>query len=234
MKKTKCDGESPCKKCKDNGVVCIAGTRKKAKFKQLPREYAEILENTQFALTATVHKLYSMVRNGKRWDLGEPDVNDRGQPVIHNIVQKLGCIRPNSDIDLPVHSLFPEDEQGLSELARQVEKQQQYEKAGHGAGHNARTGGTSSSDLDYSGFEEYYKVIFGSGRQASITRTVSPTSLTYDYSDSYLAPSTDWPPNTLLTPLMGYDQQCTQPIGAFLGMDMINKSLLESQGFPST
>ena len=93
-----------------------------------------------------------MVRNGQQWDLGEPDLNDRGQPVIHNIAQKLGCIRPNSDIDLPVHSVFPEDEQGLSELARQLEEQQQHEKAGHGAEHDARTDRASSSDLDHSDF----------------------------------------------------------------------------------
>lgn len=32
-----CDGEFPCKRCKDDGLVCTAGTRKKTEFKQLPR-----------------------------------------------------------------------------------------------------------------------------------------------------------------------------------------------------
>lgn len=32
-----CDGESPCKRCKDDGLVCTAGSRKKTEFKQLPR-----------------------------------------------------------------------------------------------------------------------------------------------------------------------------------------------------
>jgi len=127
MKKTKCDGEFPCKRCKDDGLVCTAGVRKKMEYKQLPRGYAEVLENTQFALIATVHKLYTMVRNSQQWDLGEPELNDRGQPVIHNIAQKLGCIRPNSDIDLPVHSVFPEDERGMAELATQLEEQQRLE-----------------------------------------------------------------------------------------------------------
>lgn len=35
-----CDGEFPCKRCKDDGLVCTAGTRKKTEFKQLPRGYA--------------------------------------------------------------------------------------------------------------------------------------------------------------------------------------------------
>ncbi|KAM7211120.1 hypothetical protein V8F06_013495, partial [Rhypophila decipiens] len=85
MKKTKCGGEFPCKRCKDDGLVCTASTRKKTEYKQLPKGYAELLENTQFALIKTIHKLYSMVRNQQKWDLGEPELNDRGQPVIHNI-----------------------------------------------------------------------------------------------------------------------------------------------------
>ncbi|KAH7182218.1 hypothetical protein DER46DRAFT_621125 [Fusarium sp. MPI-SDFR-AT-0072] len=48
-------------------------------------KYAEVLENTQFAFIATIHKLYSM-------------------PVIHSIAQKLGCIRPQSNTELSVHS----------------------------------------------------------------------------------------------------------------------------------
>ena len=44
-----------------------------------------MLKNTHLALVATVHKLYAMVRSGQPWDLGEPDLNDRGQPVLHTI-----------------------------------------------------------------------------------------------------------------------------------------------------
>jgi hypothetical protein len=55
------------------------------------------LENTQRTLIATVQKLYAMVRNGESWDLGEPMIDDRGQPVVHDIASKLGCIRPSPD-----------------------------------------------------------------------------------------------------------------------------------------
>lgn len=130
-----------------------------------------------------------MVRNGQQWDLEEPDLNDRGQPVIHNIAQKLGCIRPNSDIDLPVHSVFPEDEQGLADLARQLEDQQQNDKV-HGGSqhdHDARTDRASSSDLDHSDFEDYRKAAFGG---PGSNTTLSPVSLTYDSFDSYPATST--------------------------------------------
>ncbi|KAM0260643.1 hypothetical protein ACHAQJ_002706 [Trichoderma viride] len=181
MKKTKCDGEFPCKRCKDDGLVCTAGVRKKMEYKQLPRGYAEVLENTQFALIATVHKLYSMVRNNQAWDLGEPELNDRGQPVIHNIAQKLGCIRPNSDIDLPVHSVFPEDEAGMAELARQLEEQQHHDaevqhkdtKETDSPMYN-RTDRASSSELDHSDIElDYRRAAFGSHNNPM---TMSPQS----------------------------------------------------------
>ncbi|KAH8194325.1 hypothetical protein TruAng_011501 [Truncatella angustata] len=87
--------------------------------------YAEVLESTQLALIATVHKLYAMVRNGQQWDLAEPELNDRGQPIIHNIATLLGSIRSNADADLPPHTVFPEDEGGLAKLAAELELPQQ-------------------------------------------------------------------------------------------------------------
>ncbi|KAI0602802.1 hypothetical protein F4775DRAFT_588372 [Biscogniauxia sp. FL1348] len=187
MKKTKCDGEFPCKRCKDDGLVCTAGTRKKTEYKQLPRGYAEVLENTQFALIATVHKLYAMVRSGQSWDLGEPELNDRGQPVIHNIATKLGCIRPNADADLPPHSVFPEDEAGLSKLAAELEVQQK-ERESQSAEHKSetesnctRTDRASSSELDHSDFEQDYRKAMLSSPQN--LQTLSPQSFTSSYND---------------------------------------------------
>ncbi|KAK6956307.1 hypothetical protein Daesc_001582 [Daldinia eschscholtzii] len=148
--------------------------------------YAEVLENTQFALIATVHKLYAMVRNGQSWDLGEPELNDRGQPVIHNIATKLGCIRPNADADLPPHSVFPEDEAGLAKLAAELDVQQrEREKETHATEHRSetesnctRTDRASSSELDHSDFEQdYRKAILGNQN----LQTMSPQSFTsYD------------------------------------------------------
>lgn len=37
--KLQCDGEFPCKRCKDDGLVCTAGVRKKMEYKQLPKGY---------------------------------------------------------------------------------------------------------------------------------------------------------------------------------------------------
>ncbi|KAI1320320.1 hypothetical protein F5Y16DRAFT_390093 [Xylariaceae sp. FL0255] len=190
MKKTKCDGEFPCKRCKDDGLVCTAGTRKKTEYKQLPRGYAEVLENTQFALIATVHKLYAMVRNGQSWDLGEPELNDRGQPVIHNIATKLGCIRTNADSDLPPHSVFPEDEAGLAKLAAELEVQQTerdreaavIEVACDTETNCTRTERASSSELDHSDFEQDYRKVLKYTGQQSI-HTLSPSSFASSYNE---------------------------------------------------
>lgn len=103
-----------------------------------------------------------MVREGQSWDLGEPDLNDRGQPIIHNIATKLGCIRPNADIDLPPHSVFPEDEAGLSQLAAELQAQRpDYDSNLDGIkmernATEARSDRASSSELDHSDFEHDY------------------------------------------------------------------------------
>lgn len=130
-----------------------------------------------------------MVRNQQTWELGEPELNDRGQPVIHDIAHKLGCIRPNSDIDLPVHSVFPEDERGMQELAAQLEEQQRLEvdtqkdtKDSDVSSSNLRAERASSSELDHSDFEQDYRAVaFGSHNNHPMT--LSPQSFTTSNTD---------------------------------------------------
>jgi hypothetical protein len=38
-----------------------------------------------------------MVRNGETWDLGEVELNEQGLPVVHDIAEKLGCVRQLPD-----------------------------------------------------------------------------------------------------------------------------------------
>ncbi|KAM6514065.1 Fluconazole resistance protein 1 [Fusarium falciforme] len=245
MKKTKCDGELPCKRCKDGGLVCTAGVRKKMEYKQLPRGYAEVLENTQFALIATVHKLYSMVRNKQSWELGEPELNGRGQPVIHNIAQKLGCIRPNSDKYLPVPSAFPEDEVGMAELARQLGEQQKENKPHHDVKDADssvcnRTERASSSEVDHSGFEhDYQQVTIGNNN----AMTLSPQSYTgssnnfefvppppeIDPSQSPAIPNFPAWPMTTKSQLSDLAPQFLQQPSVMGSMDMLNQCLVKSE-----
>ncbi|EAQ89776.1 hypothetical protein CHGG_06395 [Chaetomium globosum CBS 148.51] len=255
MKKTKCDGEFPCKRCKDDGLICTAGTRKKTEYKQLPPGYAEVLENTQFVLIATVQKLYSMVRNGEPWELGEPELNDRGQPVIHNVAAKLGCLRPNTDLDLPIHSIFPEDEAGMTELARQLQD--------HAAASTTTTTGTTSqgsgssrqetesngiynrtdrasssaaSDAEHSDLDhepDYRRAAFGAASAVSM----SPASLGYpdfEISPPSAAPSDGFPPSQH-SPTVPVHPHNFQWMGRPSSMDFTTQQLwMASQGFMNT
>jgi hypothetical protein len=58
-----------------------------------------------------------MVRNNESWELGEPELNERGQPVIHDIASKLGCIRPSPDLPYS----FPEGAEDFAELQAQLQ-----------------------------------------------------------------------------------------------------------------
>ncbi|KAH8776264.1 hypothetical protein F5883DRAFT_698610 [Diaporthe sp. PMI_573] len=216
MKKTKCDREFPCKRCKDYGLVCTAGIRKKTEHKQLPRGYVELLENTQFALIATVHKLYAMVRNQQSWDLGEPELNDRGQPVVHNIASKLGCIRPNADVDLRVQSVFPEDRASLGELVRQLEEQQKQSDATERK-HESESGSNraSSSELGHSDFEQDCREsVFGNTTEQMSSQGLTP--LAHNFPGQWPTKLTSYP-NCMSRPTsMDFGSQ------AFMDMGMVN------------
>lgn len=128
-----------------------------------------------------------MLRSGQSWELGEPELNDRGQPVIHDIATKLGCIRPNADADLPPHSVFPEDEAGLAKLAAELEVQQKERERQAATEQRSETDSTcnrteraSSSELDHSDFEQDYRKALVSGQNV---HTMSPQSFTTSYSD---------------------------------------------------
>ena len=160
------------------------------------------MENTQFVLVATVQKLYTMLRNGEKWELGDPELNDRGLPIVHNVASKLGCLRPNSDMDLPTHSIFPEDEAGMVELARQLHDQaggipmaelrqammQQETESNSGSYlRTDRASSSAASDAEHSDLDldtDYRRAAFGAANSAV---SMSPASL--HYTDFDVSPS---------------------------------------------
>lgn len=186
-----CIGEFPCKKCKDEGRICSIWARKRCKNRQLTEEYAEVLDNTQHALVAMVLKLYSMVRERQPWELGEPELNDGGQPIIHDIASKLGCVQPNNNLTLPVHSPFPEDEAGLADLARQLSERSQKECGSQisSATVSSRQPLAKTGDcLDLK--QDYGKPAFGSGAASSAsTPTTSPASMAHGSDSSNFNPA---------------------------------------------
>ncbi|KAH6611294.1 c6 transcription factor [Trichoderma cornu-damae] len=131
-----CDGQLPCQKCRNNGHVCTPGFRKRTvhvEYKQVPKRhvmsvwggvYVEFLETTHLALIGSVHKLFCMIQKNQQWHLGAPELNDRGELVIHDIAKKLGCIGPNGEIDLPIEYQLPTTAAGMARLAAHPERQQ--------------------------------------------------------------------------------------------------------------
>lgn len=67
-----------------------------------------------------------MIQKNKPWDLGEPELNDQGELVIHDIAKKLGCIGPNDEVELPIQYELPTTVSGMARLAAHP-KQLQYE-----------------------------------------------------------------------------------------------------------
>ncbi|KAL5592347.1 hypothetical protein FOVSG1_006352 [Fusarium oxysporum f. sp. vasinfectum] len=160
----------------------------KTKYQEPPCGYAEVLETAQHSLIATIQKLYEMVRKGQTWELGEPNINDPGLPLVQSIALKLGCIRPKSDVDLPVHTVIPENKGDLLRLRLQLEE---YSKKSYN-----RTERASSSEPVHSGFETHYtKQAFSKN-----TITLSPQRLTTGSDFQFNPPPSEMdtpPPSTL-------------------------------------
>lgn len=95
-----------------------------------------------------------MVRNGQPWELGEPDVNDHGLPVIHSIADKLDCIRLNRHMDASHRLALPEDESSVIGLSAQLEYQQQSTRPRPNI--KERSKDDDSNDCGAFPSEEYY------------------------------------------------------------------------------
>lgn len=155
------------------------------------RSYVEFLETTHLALIGTVHKLYTMIQKHQSWDLGEPELNDLGELVIHDVAEKLGCIGPDGEINLPIQYELPTTSAGMARLAANPKRQQyrDFDDANDG-GYNEtdapmedRTGGNSPSSDPIQTIEDepdYRREAFASYNN-SITH--SPQSL-YTIDDS--------------------------------------------------
>jgi hypothetical protein len=102
-----------------------------------------------------------MVRNGEPWDLGEPEMNDRGQPVIHDIASRLGCIRPSPDLP----NNFPEGAEDFAELQAQLQA--------------ARSETSEESNRKYSGDEPYSPPLDRTDRASSSESDHSDLSKEY-------------------------------------------------------
>ncbi|KAJ5813394.1 Zn(II)2Cys6 transcription factor [Penicillium pulvis] len=91
-KKTKCDGSTPCQKCRAENATCMFGDRKRQREKVYPKGYTTFLEEQQGWLIHGLRELYRHVQAGDGWP-GEPlSCEADGQPLVHDILSRLGSL----------------------------------------------------------------------------------------------------------------------------------------------
>lgn len=96
LKKSKCDGSSPCSRCKADNAICVFGERKKSQDKVYPKGYVEMLESQQTQLVAGLQELYRRLQNGDGW-VGSPlKESARGVPLTHDILERLGALKSDN------------------------------------------------------------------------------------------------------------------------------------------
>ena len=127
-----------------------------------------------------------MIRNNESWELGEPELNDRGQPVIHDIASKLGCIRPSPDLPYA----FPEGAEDFAELQAQLQAARS-EMGSEDNGSRKQSGGSSmsspalertdrasSSESDHSNFSKDYNQMMWSQQRQAAAKALPPVNTT--------------------------------------------------------
>jgi hypothetical protein len=124
-----------------------------------------------------------MVRNNESWELGDPEMNDRGQPVIHDIASKLGCIRPSPDLPYA----FPEGAEDFAELQAQLQAARSEsddlgsQKTSHDASNSPaldRTDRASSSESDHSALSKDYGQVWTQQQRAAAKANIPAINTT--------------------------------------------------------
>jgi len=112
LKKSKCDGSSPCSRCKIDNAICVFGERKKSQDKVYPKGYVEMLEQQQAQLVTGLRELYKRLQTGERWPGSPLKESHGGHPLTHDILERLDLL--HSAPDAPIkHEGFDDD---LSQL----------------------------------------------------------------------------------------------------------------------
>ncbi|CAK3968027.1 fungal Zn binuclear cluster domain-containing [Lecanosticta acicola] len=96
LKKSKCDGSSPCSRCKADNAICVFGERKKSHDKVYPKGYVEMLEQQQGQLVSGLQECYKRLHQAGAWD-GEKLSETNGYPLTHDILAALGLLETKQD-----------------------------------------------------------------------------------------------------------------------------------------
>ncbi|EMD00052.1 hypothetical protein BAUCODRAFT_51110, partial [Baudoinia panamericana UAMH 10762] len=136
LKKSKCDGSSPCSRCRVDNAICVFGERKKSHDKVYPKGYVEMLEQQQSQLVSGLQEMYRRLVTARAWS-GAPLSESNGHPLTHEILAALNLLETRQDGSGELE-VFEED---CQKLQRQL--------LADGAGY-VRRRGSFSSDSEHS------------------------------------------------------------------------------------
>ncbi|KAF1808645.1 hypothetical protein P152DRAFT_215462 [Eremomyces bilateralis CBS 781.70] len=95
LKKSKCDGATPCSRCKADNAICVFGERKRVHDKVYPKGYVEMLEQQQAQLVAGLRELYHRLQPGcerQAWPGAPLETQENGHPLTHDILERLDLL----------------------------------------------------------------------------------------------------------------------------------------------
>ncbi|EXJ62193.1 hypothetical protein A1O7_02626, partial [Cladophialophora yegresii CBS 114405] len=94
IKKTKCNGSSPCERCATDNAICVFRKVRRPRNRIVPRGYVELLEIQQQQLVRGIQKLYQYMKK-ETARIGAPleETND-SRPLTHDILERLGVMEP--------------------------------------------------------------------------------------------------------------------------------------------
>ncbi|KAK5699847.1 Fluconazole resistance protein 1 [Elasticomyces elasticus] len=96
LKKSKCDGTSPCSRCRADNAICVFGERKKSHDKVYPKGYVEMLEQQQGQLVAALQETYRQLHAAHAWP-GPALSEASGHPLTHDILSALDLLESRAD-----------------------------------------------------------------------------------------------------------------------------------------
>lgn len=92
LKKCKCDGSSPCSRCRADNAVRVFAKRKKPHVKVYPKGYVEMLEHQQAWLVQCLQELRRCNTDGEGWPGCRLKPGTNGQPLIRDLLACLGTL----------------------------------------------------------------------------------------------------------------------------------------------
>lgn len=113
LKKSKCDGASPCSRCKADNAICVFGERKKAHDKVYPKGYVEMLEQQQAQLVSGLREMYRRLQAGESWPGKALKESHGGFPLTHDILERLNVLH-SADSSMS-HDAFEDDLDALQD-----------------------------------------------------------------------------------------------------------------------